>query len=85
MIVLQDSGGRDVYPGFQLQDGWPHAALIAAYRTVAAAANPWTAASWAASLDPLLDSRTPADFAANGGSELLLRLASRDAARLLAA
>ncbi len=86
VIVLRDSGGRDLYPGFQFQfqGGWPPAALIDAYRTVAAVANSWTAASWAASPDPLLDGRTPAEWAADGGADLVLRLASRDAARLAA-
>ena len=84
VIVLRDSGGRDVYPGFQFRAGWPPAALIAAYRTVAAVANPWTAASWAASPDPLLDDRSPAEYAAEGDGDVVLELASRDAARLAA-
>ena len=84
VIVSRDSGGRDLYPGFQFRAGWPPAALIAAYRTIAAVADPWTAASWAAAPDPQLADRTPAECAAGAGADQLLELARRDAARLAA-
>jgi len=84
VIVLRDSGGRDLYPGFQFRGGWPPAALIAAYRTIAEVADPWTAASWSASPDPLLGGQSPAESVIDGNGDLVLQLASRDAARLAA-
>jgi hypothetical protein len=61
IIGLTQASGGHVYPGFQFVDGWPPAALVEAWRLVAAASDPWTAASWAATPDDALAGRRPID------------------------
>ncbi len=82
VIVLTDSGGRDVYPGFQFKHGWPPDALIPVWRTIAAVADPWTAAAWAAAPDPLLGDLAPVDCASGAGAARAFELAGHDAAWL---
>lgn len=82
VIVLTDSSGRDVYPGFQFKHGWPPDALIAAWRTIAAVEDPWTAAAWAATPDPLLGNVAPVDCASDAGAARAFEVAGHDAACL---
>lgn len=84
LVGLRDNSGRRRFPSFQFHDGRPLEPLIDAYWTVAgAAADEWTAASWCVSPDEALESRSPAQWALEGGdTERLARIARQDAARL---
>ena len=84
IIELVTAGGDRVYPGFQFRHGWPPAALVDAWRLIADASDPWTAASWAATPDEALDGRRPADCARGTEAARMLKIARQDAARLAA-
>jgi hypothetical protein len=84
LIGLRDASGRRRFPGFQFHDGRPLEPLIDAYWTIAGSvADEWTAASWCVASDDALESRSPAQWALEGGDpERLARIARQDAARL---
>lgn len=83
LIVLTDAAGARCYPAFQFEQGAPLAGLVAAFRTMAAEASDWTAASWCVSEHPELDGQTPRAYAAAGKDQRqLLLVATRDSARL---
>lgn len=84
IIELVAADGDRFYPGFQFQRGWPPAALVDAWRLIADASDPWTAASWAATPDDALDGRRPADCARGADAARMLKIARQDAIRLAA-
>jgi mersacidin/lichenicidin family type 2 lantibiotic len=84
LIVLERSVSGRGYPAFQFQDATPTPALAQAHRTMVERGHlsPWSAASWARTSHPELESRSPAQWAGEHRSdEALLLVAERDAAR----
>ncbi len=84
MIVLAAPGGSARFPAFQFQDGRATPALARAHRTLVTMGHvsPWSAASWARTRHPELESRSPAQWTGeHRDEETLLVVAERDAAR----
>jgi hypothetical protein len=85
LIVLTKRDGAHQFPAYQFQGGATTAILARVHRTLVDRGHlsPWSAASWVRSSPPDLESRSPAQWAAEGREEdRLLLVAERDAARL---
>lgn len=88
IIVLTRRDGSVRFPAYQFQDGLPTPTptLARAHRTLVenGRISPWSAASWARTAHPELESRSPAQWAGERrDAETLLAVAERDAARLV--
>jgi hypothetical protein len=82
LIGLRERSGRRRYPLFQFEDGRPIEALVAAFYTVTAGLDEWSAASWCTHPDPALDGVSPAQWAkSEGDPERLAVIARQDASR----
>ena len=83
LIWLTGESGRRFFPAFQFNDHGPMRPLVEAFWTLAATANPWSAAGWCMSPTPHLDGATPVEWARGGGDPAALRTAAeRDANRV---
>ena len=83
LIACQLEGGQWVYPTWQFTDtGSVRPDLITLWKTLRAAADPWTCAIWLRSPQPELDDRTAADWIIDGHPlGTALELARADAQR----
>jgi hypothetical protein len=83
-IVLRSRDGSARYPAYQFQEGRLTPALARAHRTLVESGylSPWSAASWARTSHPELESCSPAQWAGERrDDDRLLLVAARDAAR----